>query len=283
MRLDAHLHVWDRSLGAHDWIGPHLKGIDDDFPPDRARPLLRAAGVSGAVLVQSADGARETTYLLEAAAAHDWVRGVVGWVDLERPGDLEATLDSYGGRERLCGVRTLVHNDPRDDVLGIPSVRRTAGALSAYGLPLDVPDAFPRQLRGAIALADAEEDLVLVLDHLGKPPRGTDRMHAWAAQVRELASRPRVVAKVSGLQTVTAPFAAEALREVWEIAVEAFGPSRLMFGSDWPMTIDGPGYAATVHTVAELIGELSDSEQDWVWWRTAAATYGLDVTHEVRN
>lgn len=283
MRLDAHLHLWDRSLDVHDWIGPHLGGIDDDFPPGRAQPLLGAAGVAGAVLVQAADHVRDTGYLLDAAASTSWVRGVVGWVDLERPDDLEATLATYGGPDRLCGTRQLIHNDARDDVLVLPAVRRTAGLLAGYGLPLDVPDAFPRQLRGAIALADADERPMLVLDHLGKPPRGSDRMAEWGTQVRELARRPRVVAKVSGLQMVDEPFDADAVRAVWEVALEVFGPSRLMFGSDWPMTVDGPGYAATVRVMTELIGELSVDEQDWVWWRTAAETYGLDVTHEVRT
>jgi L-fuconolactonase len=277
-RIDAHLHLWDRALGVHDWITPDLGGVNDDFPASRAAPLVEAAGVTSVVLVQAADHARDTRYLLKAAAANEWVGGVVGWVDLERPERLEEELAAYDGNEYLCGVRQLIHDDARRDVLDLPEVRRTARLLADCGLPLDVPDAYPDQLCGAISLAAAVDGLTLVLDHLGKPPRGREELDDWAAQVRALARHPGVVAKVSGLQTPDMPFDAASLRGVWDVALEAFGPERLMFGSDWPMTVDGPGYAGVVGTTAELVGELTGAEQDWVWWRTAATTYGLDVT-----
>ncbi|WP_018158138.1 amidohydrolase family protein [Demetria terragena] len=280
MRLDAHLHVWERSLGVYHWIGPHLGSLDDDFTPVQAQRLLEAADMTGAVLVQAADAIADTRYLLDAAAANPWVAGVIGWVDLERPDVLEESLAAYDARDVLCGVRQLVHDDVRPDMLSLPMVRRTAQLLVEHDLALDVPDAFPNQIRGAIEMAQASPDLTLVLDHLGKPPRGRGGMESWAAQVRELASHPQVVAKVSGLQCAEAPFGAVPLRQVWELALEVFGPSRLMFGSDWPMIVDGPGYAEVTDVSAQLIGELSAAEQDWVWWRTAKETYRLPLTRE---
>lgn len=199
-RLDTHLHLWDPALGVYYWLTPDLGPLHVAFTPEAAVAELRAAGVDRAVLVQAADAASDTQAMLDVAVSHDWVAGVVGWIDLEDAATAEAALELWSGWSSLCGVRQLVHDDPRRDVLDLPAVRATMGIIAAHGIPLDVPDAFPRQLGGATRAANLIDDLVIVVDHLAKPPRGTAAMGDWEAQLREIATYENVFAKVSGLE-----------------------------------------------------------------------------------
>ncbi|MEP9382068.1 amidohydrolase family protein [Nocardioides cheoyonin] len=275
MIVDSHLHVWDLGSGGYRWLGPQHGPLHRTFTADEAARELTTAGVDRAVLVQADDTEADTRAMLAAADAHTFVAGVVGWVRLDDPATAERQLDDYGTHPRFCGVRHLVHDDPRDDFLKLPGVRRSLGLLAERGLPLDVPDAWPRHLHRLPALADAVPGLTLVLDHLGKPPRGTDELDAWAAAVRDLAARPNVVAKVSGLQRSGQPFSVEALRPVWELALEAFGPDRLMYGGDWPMTVHDGGYAPHWRVVRRLVDELGTDEQAAILGGTATRSYGL--------
>jgi L-fuconolactonase len=173
------------------------------------------------------------------------------------------------------GVRHLVHDDPRDDFLRLPSVRTSLTDVARRGLAFDVPDAWPRHLSAVADLAMALPELTVVVDHLAKPPRGTNDLAAWASALTAVAAAPNTVAKLSGLQAPGQRFTAAALRPVFDLALELFGPRRLMFGGDWPLTVPYGGYEAAWSVYAELIGTLTSEEQDWLWSRTAKRTYGL--------
>lgn len=280
--IDSHLHVWDLAVSDYAWLGPQHGELHRSFTPEMAEHELTSAGVRAAVLVQAEDSARDTAYLLDVADRFGFVAGVVGWVRLDDPPKAEAQLEEYGSHPAFRGVRHLVHDDPRDEFFDLPSVRRSLGLLGERGLPLDVPDAWPRHLAGVSRLAWDLPDLTVVLDHLGKPPRGRDDLDAWAAAVREVARAPNTVAKVSGLQVAGEPLTAEALRPVWEVALESFGPARLMYGGDWPMTVPSGGYASTWRVLAGLVGELSLDEQAEVLAGTARSVYGLEAVDGVR-
>jgi L-fuconolactonase len=273
--VDAHLHVWDLSSGGYGWLGPQHGALYASFGPEEAECELTRAGVSSAVLVQADDTEADTAYLLDVAERFGFVAGVVGWVQLDDPGRAERQLDGYGSHPAFRGVRHLVHDDPRHDFLDLPEVRRSLQSLAARGLPFDVPDAWPRHLSAVAELATALPGLTLVVDHLGKPPRGRPDFPAWAEALRAVARCPNTVGKVSGLQAEGQPLTASALRPVWEIALEAFGPSRLMYGGDWPMTVPTGEYQPTWQALAELVGELTGSEQAAVLAGTAATTYRL--------
>jgi L-fuconolactonase len=277
-RIDAHLHLWNRSLGDYSWLTPGLGALYADFTPEQAKPELDAAGMDAAILVQADDTLRDTEYLLDVAAAHPWVAGVVGWVPLDDRSAAESALDRWQQHPAFVGVRHLVHDDPRDDFLSLPAVCQSLSLLAARGVAFDVPDAWPRHLGATIGLATALPDLTIVLDHLGKPPRGTDELTAWEGQFRSLAERPNVVAKVSGLHTIQAPFGVDALRRVWDVALDAFGPGRLLYGGDWPITVPSGGYPPTWAVLSQLIGELSPAEQHGILAQTAIDTYRLAVT-----
>lgn len=273
--VDSHLHVWDLSRGGYHWLGPQHGVLYRSFTPDEAAAELAAAGVGSAVLVQADNSVADTAFLLGVADRFGFVAGVVGWVALDHTATAAEQLDRYGRHARFRGVRHLVHVDPRDDFLALPSVRDSLRLLPERGLAFDVPDAWPRHLAAVADLADAVPELTVVVDHLAKPPRGTDQFTAWSRAIRAVAARPNTVGKVSGLQMPGQPFTAAALRPVLDVALDAFTPSRLMYGGDWPMTVPAGGYRTHWQVVAGLLDELSAPERDDVWHGTATRVYDL--------
>lgn len=267
--VDAHLHIWDLGRSDYAWLTPEFGPLYATYTPEQAQAELEAAGIASAVLVQAEDSERDTELMLEAAYRHPWIAGVVGWVPLDGPAVAERQLD------RLCGVRHLVHDDPRDDFLLLPAVRRSLRRLAELGLPFDVPDAWPRHLAATADLAAALPELRIVVDHLGKPPFGGGDWEHWRATLEDVAACPNTVAKVSGLQVPGRPFTVDAVRPAWEVALELFGPQRLMWGSDWPLTVLVGGYGHAWEVMSTLVAELSGDEQARVLSGTATDVYGL--------
>ena len=279
--IDAHLHLWDLGRSAYPWLTPAHGPLYTDITAERARAELNGCDVQRAVLVQADDTEADTAFLVEVAQRCGWVAGVVGWVQLDDPTVAQRQLDRWrgtadAGGHTVCGVRHLVHDDPRDDFLELPAVRSSLRLVAAAGLPLDVPDAWPRHLRATAELATALPELTVVVDHLGKPPPAGPEQDAWREVLAAVAARPNTVAKVSGLQAPGCPFTVEALRPAWETGLELFGPDRLMWGSDWPMTLLTEGYADTWRVLSALIGELSPAEQRLLLGGTARRVYRLD-------
>jgi L-fuconolactonase len=271
--VDAHLHIWDLARSEYAWITPDLGPLHATFTPEQAGAELAAAGVEAAVLVQAEDSERDTELMLAAARRHPWVAGVVGWVRLDDPAVADQQLERLG--DRLCGIRHLVHDDPRDDYLELAGVRASLRRLAARGLAFDVPDAWPRHLAATAELAAAIPDLRIVVDHLGKPPFGGEDWDRWRAALGAVAERPNTTAKVSGLQVPGRPFTADAVRPAWEAALERFGPDRLMWGSDWPLTELTGGYGHAWRVMSSLIAELSPPEQERIRSGTARSVYRL--------
>lgn len=279
-RVDAHLHLWDLTAGGHRWVTPELGPLHRSFGAEDAATVLRRHGIGSAVLVQADDTVADTEAMLSVAAAHPWVAGVVGWVDLEHPERAAQQLDRWQSHPSFCGVRQLVHTDPRADLLERADVRRSLALLADRGLPFDVPDAWPRHLPQVRDLVAATPGLRVVIDHLGKPPADPVDLDPWRHQLSEVAALPGTVAKVSGLQHLHRgqgrdQGARRLLRAVWETALELFGPDRLMYGGDWPMTLAAGGDEPARAVVAELIGELGPEEQARLWAGTATEVYRL--------
>jgi L-fuconolactonase len=281
--VDAHAHVWDRTRTPIDWIDGSLPEIDRDFSVaelERAGADAAAAlGVrmGGFVLVQALNDAGESRDLL--AAAHG---PVVGWVDLAGAEAAEriARLRALPGGERLAGIRHLAHVDPDPEWLLLPEVAAGLDALAAAGLVFDLV-VRPWQLATAARVAEAHPELRFVLDHLGQPPAddgaGADAgeaFAAWETDLRELARRPNVVAKVSGVAVRGGPASAARLERVGGIALEAFGPERLMFGSDWPLVRLADDYRPWLAQYLDWTAALSSDERRAVDSHTAHDTYG---------
>ncbi|MCM0618125.1 amidohydrolase family protein [Paenarthrobacter sp. TYUT067] len=283
--IDSHLHLWTLDTfvtgGArhYPWLGPQYGELFRSFGEDEARQTLDAAGVRGAVLVQADDSVADTESMLAVAARNPWVFGVVGWIRLDAPADAAEQLDRFTAQAVFRGVRHLVHDDPRDDFLDLPPVRESLALVARRGLTLDIPDAFPRHLGSAVRLAREMPELTVVLDHLGKPPLADPSlMDLWRADFLALGREPNTVAKLSGLHLPGVDYTADALRPLFETALEAFGPGRLMIGGDWPVSTVGAPYGRTLDVLLELVSSLSPSEQDLVLEETAVRTYGLAVT-----
>lgn len=275
-RIDAHLHLWDRSVSEYRWITPSLGSLYRDFGPGEARAELDAAGIDGAILVQAEDSAIDTRFMLDVAAANDWVLGVVGWVPLDDTRAAVAALDALAGERRLRGIRHLVHDDPRDGFLELPQVRASLAEVAARGLVFDVPDAWPRHLGAARRLAEVLPELTVVIDHLAKPPVGRDGFDEWEREFSAVAALPNTVVKFSGLHLPGVPFGSATVRPLWELALDRFTPERVMYGGDWPMTVPHGGYQPTWHVMRECLDDLDPAERDAVLGGTAERVYRLE-------
>jgi L-fuconolactonase len=275
-RIDAHHHLWDLSARPQDWLDG-LPSIRRDFGPADLRAVTGPAGLDATVLVQVLNDIDETADFLAVAGGSDLIEGVVGWVDLTAP-DVAEQLDrlrSGPGGDRLVGIRHLVQSEPDPDWLMRPEVLAGLRAVRDAGLVYDVLT-LPHQLPAAVVAARAVPDMVFVLDHLSKPDIPSGKLEPWATHLAALAAEPNVVAKVSGLVTEVGPeWTVEQLRPYVDVALEVFGPRRLMAGSDWPVCLLAASYDEVFGAASKLCEGLSAAERDQVFGDTAARVYRL--------
>ncbi|MEV6497217.1 amidohydrolase family protein [Streptomyces prunicolor] len=279
MTVDAHHHVWDLSVRDQDWItGPELQPLRRDFSVADLAPEARAAGVDRTVLVQTITVAEETPEFLALADTHDLIAGVVGWTDLTRPdiADELARLHELPGGRYLKGIRHQVQGEPDPNWLLRPDVRRGLTAVADAGLVYDLL-VLPHQFPASVQVAASLPQLAFVLDHLGKPPIASGRLEPWETALRSLAELPNTYCKLSGLVTEAdwKTWRTEDLHPYADTALDAFGPSRLMFGSDWPVCTLAATYGQVVDSAGELTDDLSAAERDDVFEGTATRVYGL--------
>ncbi|MFG2589601.1 amidohydrolase family protein [Streptomyces sp. NPDC048438] len=277
--IDAHHHVWDLAVRDQDWItGEELAPIRRTFTLADLEPEARAAGVVATVLVQTVTVAEETPEFLALAHDSTFVAGVVGWTDLTAPdiADALAGLRALPGGDRLVGIRHQVQAEPDPEWLLRPDVLRGLRAVGAAGLAYDLI-VRPHQLPAATRAAALLPELTFVLDHAGKPPVVRRTTHPWAGDLRALAALPNTVCKLSGLVTEADPrtWTVEDLRPYADTVIEAFGPGRLMFGSDWPVCRLAAGYTEVLDVARELTVLLDEDGQRSVLSDTARRVYGL--------
>ncbi|MFF1598479.1 amidohydrolase family protein [Streptomyces mirabilis] len=279
MRVDAHHHVWDLSVRDQDWItGPELQPLRRDFGVADLAPQARAAGVDRTVLVQTITVPEETPEFLALAARSELIAGVVGWTDLTRPdvADELARLRELPGGRHLKGIRHQVQGETDPEWLLRPDVRDGLAAVAEAGLVYDLV-VLPHQLPACIRAAADHPGLTFVLDHLGKPPIATGALNPWATAVRALAELPNTVCKLSGMVTEAdhAKWTVDGLRPYADTVLDAFGPGRLMFGSDWPVCTLAASYGQVVDAAEELTGGLGAEERAEVFGGTATRVYRL--------
>lgn len=279
MRVDAHHHLWDLSVRDQDWItGPELQPLRRDFGVADLAPQARAAGVDRTVLVQTVTVPEETPEFLALAAESELIAGVVGWTDLTRPdaADELARLRELPGGRHLKGIRHQVQGEPDPNWLLRPDVRDGLVAVAEAGLVYDLV-VLPHQLPACVRAAAEHPELTFVLDHLGKPPIATGELRPWATAVRALAALPNTVCKLSGMVTEAdlAKWTVDGLRPYADTVLDAFGPGRLMFGSDWPVCTLAASYAQVVDVAEELTGGLGAQERAEVFGGTATRVYRL--------
>ncbi|MFD5087472.1 amidohydrolase family protein [Kitasatospora sp. NPDC058406] len=277
--IDAHHHVWNLAVRDQEWItGPDLAPLRRSFGLEDLRPQAERAAVTATVVVQTVTVAEETPELLAQAASDPLVAGVVGWTDLTAADVAErlAQLREMPGGEHLVGVRHQVQGEPDPDWLLRPEVLRGLAAVADAGLVYDLL-VLPHQLPAATAAARRLPGLAFVLDHAGKPAVAVAELRPWASHVRTLAAEPNVSCKLSGLLTEAdwERWSIEDLRPFADTVLDAFGPGRVMFGSDWPVCTLAADYATVVSTTRRLIARLDTHEQALVLAGTAGDVYRL--------
>ncbi|TNM31610.1 amidohydrolase family protein [Streptomyces sedi] len=279
--IDAHHHLWDPAQRPQPWLWEAgMAALHRPFGTGDLEAATADAGVVGTVLVQVLPELAETVDFLAVAARTPLVAGVVGWVDLTRGADAVAEdlarLRSAPGGEYLVGVRHLVQGEEDPRWLCRPEVRDGLTAVEEAGLVYDLL-VLPHQLPAAVETVRALPGLRFVLDHLAKPPIADGTREPWAALLRQLAAEPGVSCKLSGMVTEAewSGWTVEALRPYAEVALAAFGPDRVLFGSDWPVCLAAASYTDVLGAARELTAALTAAERAAVFGGNARRVYGL--------
>lgn len=278
MIVDAHHHFWDPALADYPWMTDELVRIRRRFDPDDLQPLLADAGVDRTILVQTRSSESETAEFLATAAGTPFIAGVVGWTDLTDP-DVAAALERVRagvGGDHLVAIRHQVHDEPDADWLRRQDVRRGIAAVGAVGLAYDLL-VRPRELAAALETIRALPSVRFVIDHLAKPPIREGELEPWATLIRPFGREPNVWCKVSGLVTEAdwATWTAADLGPFVDVALETFGPDRLLMGSDWPVCLLAGSYADVLDATRAVVAGLAPDEQASVFGGTAIDVYRL--------
>jgi L-fuconolactonase len=274
MRVDSHQHFWRLMRGDYSWLTPRLTPLFRDFQPADLGPILNDHDIDATVLVQAAASIAETDYLLELASDAAFVLGVVGWVDLESP-QAAADIERLSANPRLKGLRPMIQDIPDAQWMLRPGLRPAIAAMQRHGLRFDAllkpPHLAP--FRKFLALYP---DLPIVIDHGAKPVIAKGRYDDWAIAMSEIAKDQRVFCKLSGLVTeAKRNWHQRDLKPYVDLLIEAFGPERLMWGSDWPVVELAGGYDRWIEAAQNYLARLNEGERNAILGGTATKFYGL--------
>ena len=279
MRIDSHHHIWDLSIRDQEWItGEAMQPIRRNFVISDLKDAIKSSRIDRTILVQTVTDYAETPELLKIAQSEQLVGAVVGWLTIDAPDAIEH-LHRYldlPGAEYLKGIRDIAQDHPDPNYLAKPETISNVKKLGELGITFDLLTKTP-ELRAAIELVRACPDVQFVMDHISKPYIAKKEIEPWKTLMSELATFPNVLCKVSGLVT-------EANWKDWEVkdfkpyvdhVIEIFAPQRLMFGSDWPVANLGGTYAEVVELAEALTSQLSPSEAEFFWHKTAETGYRI--------
>ena len=276
MTIDAHQHFWIYSQAEYPWIGPGMDRLARDYLPTDLEAVARPLGIAGSVAVQARQTLAESHWLLELAAANPFIKGVVGWVDLRSP-TVADDLAQLAADPKFVGVRHVVQDEPDPRFLLGDDFVRGLRMLHQFGLAYDLL-VFPHQLPAAVELAGLMPEQPFVLDHLGKPRVKAREINGWRDEIQALARHENVCCKLSGLVTEAdwGGWTAADFTAYLDTALEAFGPNRLMLGSDWPVCRLAAEYDEVLGLVDAVISRLQPTEQAAIRGKTATRFYGLE-------
>ncbi len=276
MVIDAHHHFWHYDPVTYGWIGDGMDVLKRDFTPNDLAGEIEGL-VDGLISVQARQDVDETRWLLDVARETPFVVGVVGWVPLTAD-DVEDRLERLTDESELVGIRHVLQDEPDESYMLREDFNRGVDVLSRFGLAYDVL-IYERHLEHAIEFVDRHPDQVFVLDHLAKPRVRDGVTEPWATNIRTFAEREYCYCKVSGLVTEAdwETWTAADLRPYLDTIFDAFGPDRLMFGSDWPVCLLACDYRKWYHLIDAYVSELTPHERERFWGGTAAEAYRLAV------
>jgi L-fuconolactonase len=274
-RIDAHQHFWHVARGDYAWLTEEAyPALYRDFDPSDLAPLTARCDIDRTVLVQGAETASETEFLLGVADATPFVAGVVGWIDL-LAADAPACIEQLAERPKLLGLRPML--ETLDDDQWILDARLAPGlrAMERRGLRFDALIR-PRHLPVLSRFLATYPELPVVIDHAAKPDIAAGEINGWARDIREVAANSGAFVKLSGLATEAAPgWDATTLQPYVDVLFEAFGPRRIMWGSDWPVLNVAGDYEGWFSVAQALTADLTDDERGRIFGGSAAEFYRL--------
>lgn len=275
MTIDAHQHFWRFDPVRDAWITEEMQVIRRDFLPADLAPLLKAAGIDACVAVQADQSEAETRFLVECAQGHDFVKAVVGWVDLRSP-DVAERLAYWAEEPLVKGFRHIVQGEADDKFLLREDFNKGISALKKHGFTYDIL-VFPHQLTAVEQFVEMHPEQPFVIDHLAKPYIKKKEIGDWTKHIRRIARWPHVHCKLSGMVTEAdmANWKEADFRPYLDTVLEAFGPGRLLYGSDWPVCLLAAQYAQQKAIVDNFIAGLSAGERQRIMGQNAAAFYNI--------
>lgn len=275
MIIDSHQHFWVYNEQKHDWIDDTMSAIRRNFLPEDLKAIYEAEGIDGCVAVQADQTLEETDFLLQLSEQHDFIKGVVGWIDL-RAENLEAQLSKYEGEEKLKGFRHVVQGEPDHNFLLRPDFLNGISLLEKHNYTYDIL-IFPHQLGAALEFVKRFPKQKFVIDHIAKPYIKDGFFDGWAALIREIGKYENVFCKLSGIVTEAdyKTWTPEQINPYMDVVMEAFGPERLLFGSDWPVCLVAGNYSEIKTLTTNYIAKLTPVEQAKIMGNNAIHFYNL--------
>lgn len=275
LRIDAHHHLWQYSHDQYPWMSQDMGTLRKDYLVDDLREVLQHSAMDGAVAVQARQTLAETEWLLDLADQNPFMQGVVGWVPLVDD-NVRDHVEEFADRKKLVGVRHVLHDEADDFYMLRKDFNRGIGLLREFDLTYDIL-VQERHLPQTIKFVDRHPRQKFVLDHIAKPRIKDGLLSPWRENMFELAKRGNVYCKLSGMVTEAdwKTWTEADLQPYCDVAVEAFGPERLMFGSDWPVVSVACAYQRWVDVVQRLVSSLSMNEQESIFGRSAKEAYHL--------
>ena len=276
--IDSHQHFWDLDRVEFDykWLETDAhQPIRRSFLPSDLEPLIAEVGVTRSVIVQTQHDTAENDWALGLADGNDKIAGVVGWVDLASDA-CEAQIEQYKDRDKFVGIRHVTQDEPDDDFIVRPDVLRGLKTLEKHNVPFDLLF-YVKHLHHAKRLGSLLPNLPMVIDHISKPEIAAGNIDNWKGNLQAAAQFPNIYCKLSGMVTEAdwQHWKPADLKPYVDIALEAFGPSRCMFGSDWPVSTLAGSYKQVFDALCEVLGPISDSERQQIFEKTATQFYGL--------
>ena len=262
MKIDSHQHFWQYNEVDYVWMGEVHNAIKKNFLPDDLQPLLKENNLDGSIAVQARQTIAETNFLLGLASNNSIIKGVVGWVPLCET-DVEGVVEKYAAEKNIVGFRHVIHDEPDDLFILRKDFNNGIKCLKNHSLCYDIL-IFEKHLPQTIKFVDQHPEIKMVIDHIAKPRISHSKFdHTWAENIKQLAARENVTCKLSGMVTevIDGEWNASLLQPYFDIVLEAFGPDRLMFGSDWPVCLIQSNYTKWVDTIKSFISSLSLLEQ----------------------
>ena len=273
MRIDSHQHFWQYNPEEHVWMTEELSVLKRSFMPVDLEPLLESINFDGAIVVQARQMLKETEWLLALANESEIIKGVVGWVDLCSP-EIVRQLERYAAHPKFVGVRHVVQDEPDDNFILLPEFQRGIAKLKQFGLTYDLL-IYPRHIPVAIELVKKFPYLPFVVDHIAKPVIKDLLFSPWQEDLKTLAQFENVTCKLSGMvfEANWKNWTPEEFVSYMDIVIEAFGPDRLMIGSNWPVCTVAGDYQTVMNIVINHINGLSSTEQAQILGETCTRFY----------